>query len=98
MLIFFLLKNSLANGHLFDIWVAIFSAKNITKSQANIKKGVNFAYSSATSLEFDYFIRNDLPPRETNNLLKVQFDCFKMLKSSLCKNKDGFVITPCTLF
>lgn len=102
LIYFFLLKYSLANGQLTvaEAYGLPFlpAYKNITKSQADIKKGVNFAYAGATALEFDYFIRNGLPPPATTNSLKVQLDWFKMLKPSLCKNKEGFGVTPCILF
>lgn len=67
--------------------------KNITKSQDDVKKGVNFAYGGATALDVNYFKGG-----RVINSLNMQFDWFKKLKPSLCKTKEGFVLTPCILF
>ncbi|KAI5408441.1 hypothetical protein KIW84_054321 [Lathyrus oleraceus] len=48
--------------------------KNITQSQEDIKRGVNFAYAGATALEFKYFDRSGVRPPATENSLNVQFE------------------------
>ncbi|XP_058782087.1 GDSL esterase/lipase At5g45910-like [Vicia villosa] len=62
--------------------------RNITQSQDDIKKGVNFAYAGSTALEFKYFDRSGVRPLATQNSLSVQFGWFKKIKPSLCKSKE----------
>ncbi|RHN67823.1 putative carboxylesterase [Medicago truncatula] len=57
--------------------------KNITKSQDDVKKGVNFAYGGATALDVNYFKGG-----RVINSLNMQFDWFKKLKPSSCKTKE----------
>ena len=64
---------------------------NVTKSQADTKRGVNFAYGGSTALDSKYYFdRSGVDKPMTNNSLSVQFDWFKNLKPLLCKSKEGF--------
>lgn len=66
---------------------------NVNNSQADMKKGVNFAFSGASALEKIYFARRGIIEPQTDHSLSVQFEWFKKLKPFMCKSKKGFIIT-----
>lgn len=65
---------------------------NLSKEQ-DMKKGVNFAFSGATALDFKHFIQNRVDKPSTDISLSVQVDWFKKLKPFLCTSKEGFTKT-----
>jgi hypothetical protein len=70
--------------------------QNLTKDQ-DIKKGVNFAFAGSSALEYKFFTQHAIMPPATSNSLSVQLGWFKELKPSLCKSKEGYIITPLLL-
>ncbi|KAK2375545.1 GDSL esterase/lipase [Trifolium repens] len=83
----------LSNGRLIIDFIAeayglpfLPAYKQLSTSQ-DIMKGVNFAFSGATALDYNYFNKSGVNLPGTNNSLSVQLKMFRKFKHSLCKSK-----------